>query len=98
MSDESNEARQNFLSNVISGLVQQMSANNALLSLGSRYTHQFEHPRYRVNMPSPIRCESLSRRTDLSGHTELKLVVGDFEESQQLPRKNSHIRFVDESI
>ena len=49
-------------------------------------------------MPSPVGRETLRRRADLGRHGELELVVGDLEERQQLARKDTNVRFVDEGV
>jgi len=36
-------------------------------------------------MPPLVRRESLCSETNLGGHTELELVVGDFEEGEEFP-------------
>ena len=48
-------------------------------------------------MPSLVRCEAVRRDSDLRGHDRLELIVGNFQESEQLSYQHSHIALVDQS-
>ena len=49
-------------------------------------------------MPPLVRCESFRSETNLSGHTQLELIVGYLQEGQQLADEDSYVLLVDQSV
>lgn len=60
--------------------------------------HQFEDAEDRVDVPPPVRREPLRRRTDLTRHPKLELVVGDLEEGEQFASQDAHVLLVHERV
>jgi hypothetical protein len=60
--------------------------------------YQSEEPQDSVYMPSLVRREPLRSERDLGGHAEFELVVGNFQEGQQLSHEHPNVYFVDKGI
>ena len=65
-------------------------------SLEDAETHQLQDPQHGVDVPSFSRRETVGRHTNLAGHDRFELVVGCFEEGQELPDEHTNVGFVDE--
>jgi hypothetical protein len=61
-------------------------------------TYQFEYSENGIDVPSSIRSEPFGSSADLSRHSELELVVGNFEERQQFPDEYPNVLLVDQSV
>ena len=64
----------------------------------SSSTDQLEHAQNGVDMPSLVGSEALCCEADLSGHAQLELVIGNFEESKQFADQYPDVLLVDERV
>lgn len=60
--------------------------------------HEFEYPQDGIDVPPAIGCESFGSSAHLGRHPKLELVVGDFEERQELSNQDPDILLVDEGV
>lgn len=65
---------------------------------GSEVSYQLEHAQDCIDVPPLVGCESFCSEADLGGQAKLELRVCHLQESEQLPRENTDVLFVDERV
>lgn len=95
MSNKSNERRQYLLPHEVASL---RIFNTFSIGIDNYITHKLQNAEERVNVPSSVRREALCRQTNLGGHAQFELVVGDLEERKKFADEDANIAFVDERV